>query len=214
MAGYLSNQRVALHLPPQSAPVEQRSDQRHSTVLQVAKLATLHGDQLCILRNVSAGGLRAEVYGDLAVGEPVEFELKTGRRVSGHVVWVSGSSIGVEFDRKVPILSYLAHQAIKELGYRIRAPRVQVGEPGLLRIADHEFTMEIVDASQGGMRIRTDRLLRAGGAVQIAAQGLGERGALVRWCRDGEAGLELKRRLSFHEFAAWRRQGKAAAELH
>jgi len=190
--------------PPVAPIPDQRTDARHRTVLQVAKLATVHGDQLCILRNVSAGGLEAVVYCDLAVGDPVQFELRTGRDMAGRVVWAKGSSIGVAFDRKVPILAYLTHQAIQEMGRRARPPRVRIDEQGVLRVAEREFPIGIVDASQGGMRIRTDRVLVAGGPCQIVADGLGERGALVRWCRDGEVGVQLKQPLSFHEFAQWR----------
>lgn len=193
---------------------DQRADARHRTVLQVAKLETVHGDELCILRNVSAGGLRADVYTDLAVGDPVRFELKTGRSVAGRVIWTDGSAIGVEFDRKVPILAYLAHQAIEELGRRIRAPRVQVGEKGVVRIGDREFSVDIVDASQAGMCISTDRVLFTGGACQVHADGLGQRGAVVRWCHDGEAGLQFKRPLTFQDFAAWRTRGKAVGALN
>lgn len=188
---------------------DQRADVRHRTVLQVAKLATERGDELCILRNVSAGGLRAEVYCRLSVGDRVQLELRTGRGMRGRVVWVSGSSIGVEFDRKVPILSYLAHQAMRELGRRIRAPRVRIGEPGILRVPEGDFPADIVDASQGGMRLRTDRALSAGSACRVVAEGLGERGALVRWCREGQIGLQLKRPLCFHEFAQWRTRTKS-----
>jgi hypothetical protein len=186
-----------------------RADARHRTVLQVAKLSTERGDELCILRNVSAGGLRAEVYCRLAVGDPVQLELRTGRGMAGHVVWASGSSIGVAFDRKVPILSYLAHQAMQELGRRVRPPRVRIGEPGILRLAEGDFLASIVDASQAGMCIRTDRKLSSGAPCKVVAEGLGERGALVRWCRDGEIGLQLKRPLSFREFAGWRTKVKS-----
>jgi hypothetical protein len=186
-----------------------RADQRHRTVLQVAKLATERGDELCILRNVSAGGLRAEVYCDLAVGDSIQLELRTGRGMAGQVVWTDGSSIGVAFDRKVPILSYLEHQAIQELGRRVRSPRVRIGEPGILRLPEGDSLTSIVDASQAGMRIRTDRQLSAGGACKVVTGGLGERGALVRWCRDGEVGLQLKRPLSFQEFAEWRTREKS-----
>jgi len=214
MAAHLVDRGRDAQLDPEIHLGEQRADPRHRTVLQVARLATTRGDELCILRNVSAGGLRAEVYCDLAVGEPVEFELRTGRSIAGRVVWADGASIGVEFDRKVPILAYLAHQAIEELGRRVRAPRVQIGEKGVVRVADREFAVYIVDASQAGMCIRTDRVLFAGGACQIHADGLGERGATVRWCHDGEAGLQFKRPLSFHDFAAWRTRGKAVGALN
>jgi hypothetical protein len=189
--------------------VDLRADERHRTVLQVAKLATERGDELCILRNVSAGGLRAEVYCRLAVGDPVQLELRTGRGMAGRVVWARGSSIGVAFDRKVPILSYLAHQAMQELGRRVRAPRIRIGEPGILRLPEGDSLADIVDASQAGMRIRTDRKLSAGSGCQVVAEGLGVRGGLVRWCRDGEAGLQLKRPLCFHEFAQWRTREKS-----
>ena len=197
-------------LQPESIPAlvgDRRADERHRTILQVAKLSTVQGDELCILRNLSAGGLRAEVYRELSVGEPVRFELKTGRSMTGHVAWVDGLSIGVEFDRRIPIMPYLTHQVIGELGRRIRPPRVQVREPALLRVADREFAVEIVDASQAGMRVKTDRVLYEGGACQVVAEGLGTRGVIVRWCHDGEVGLQLKQPLSFRDFAAWRTRG-------
>ena len=133
---------------------EQRSEPRHRTVLQVARLTTPRGDELCILRNVSTGGLRAQVYCNLAVGEAVGFELRTGRRISGRVIWSEGPSIGVEFDRKVPILAYLAHQTIESLGQRVRAPRVKVGENATFYVAGREFVVSIADASQAGMCTR------------------------------------------------------------
>lgn len=191
-----------------------RSEPRHRTVLQVARLATTRGDELCILRNVSTGGLRAEVYCHLAVGEPVEFELRTGRSITGRVIWANGTSIGVEFDRNVPILAYLAHQTIEALGRRVRAPRVQIGEKAAVRVADREFAVEIVDASQAGICFRTDRILLEGASCDIDADGLADHGAIVRWCRDGEAGLQFKRPLSFQEFAAWRTRGRARGVLN
>ncbi|THD34433.1 MAG: PilZ domain-containing protein [Sphingomonas sp.] len=193
---------------------DQRAELRHRTVLQVARLATARGDELCILRNVSAGGLRADIYCALAVGETVEFELRTGRRIAGRVIWAEGGSIGVKFDRKVPILAYLAHQTLGELGRRVRAPRVQLNGEATVRVTDREFAVHIADASQAGMCIKTDRLLLEGASCDINAAGLDERGAIVRWCRDGAAGLQFKRPLSFREFAAWRTRGRAPQVLN
>jgi hypothetical protein len=193
---------------------DQRADERHRTVLQVAKLATAHGDELCILRDVSAGGFQAVVYGTFAVGDRVRFELRTGRSMAGRIVWTNGSVIGVAFDRKVPILTYLAHQAIKEMGRPARPPRVKVGGHGVVCVTGREFPVGIVDASQGGMRVRTSEILTAGDACQIAAEGLGEREAVVRWCKDGEIGLQLKQPLCFREFAGWRKRKSRPVALN
>jgi hypothetical protein len=194
--------------------VEQRTGERHRTVLQVAKLTTAHGEELCILRNVSSGGLRADVYCDLTRGDAVEFELRTGRRVAGHVAWTKDNAIGVAFDHQVPILDYLAHEAVEGIGHRIRSPRIQIGAAGVISVAADESDIEIVDASQRGMRIRTDLDLPIGSDCRISAAGLDPRGGLVRWCRDGEIGLELKQPMTFAEFAQWRRRSGSRARPH
>lgn len=214
MATFLYDQTRRAQLTAGTPAGDQRADERYKTVLQVAKLETAQGDALCILRNVSAGGLQAVVYSSLAVGDPVRFQLRTGRAMTGHVVWTSGSVIGVAFDRKVPILTYLAHQAIKEMGRRARPPRVRIGESGALRVADREFSIGIVDASQAGMRIATPHVLSAGDACRIVADGLGERDAVARWCSDGQIGLELDHPLCFREFARWRTQNARKGSLN
>ena len=58
-----------------------------------------------------------------------------------------------------------------------------------------------------------DRVLFEGGACQIVADGLGERGATVRWCHDGDVGLQFKQPLQFREFAAWRTRSKTAGRI-
>lgn len=206
MAILLCDQTRKAQLTAGTPAGDQRADERHQTVLQVAKLATDRGDELCILRNVSAGGLQAVVYCQLAVGDPIRFVLRTGRSMTGRVVWTSGSTIGVAFDRKVPILTYLVHQAIEEMGREPRPPRIRLDEPAVLRIADREFPIDLVDASLTGMRIRTDEALSRDDLCRIVAGGLGEREMVTRWHRDGEAGLRFARPLGFREFALWRKQ--------
>jgi hypothetical protein len=214
MATFLYDKTRQARLTAGTPAGDQRADERHRLVLQVAKLATAQGDELCILRNVSAGGLQAVVYRSFAVGERVTFEFRTKRRMPGRVVWATGSLIGVAFDRKVPILAYLAHQAIEEMGRRVRPPRIRIGEQGILCVADRIFPVVIVDASEAGMRIGTGEILSVGETCRVAADGLGDRGAVVRWCSDGEIGLQLDQPLAFREFGRWRTWNMRPARLN
>lgn len=204
MATFTYNQTHRGQLTGGTRASEQRVDERHRTVLQVAKLATAQGEELCILRDVSGGGFQAVVYRNLAVGDVVSLELRTGRRMAGRVAWTNGSLIGAAFDQKVPILSYLAHQAFAEMGRGARPPRVRIDEPAALRVGTGVSAVDIIDASQAGMRVRSEHVLSAGNIVQIAADGLGERSASICWCRDGEVGLRFKQPLSFRDFGQWR----------
>lgn len=184
--------------------VERRGATRHATVLQIAKLSTDSCEELCILRDISSTGLRAESYYPLSVGARVSLELKTGRRVTGHVVWSDGSAFGVEFDVKVPVFAILAHQTLDELGRRVRQPRLRANTEASLFLGEEEIAVRLSDVSQAGLRIGVGRLLRIGARVEIALQGLGRRKAIVRWYRDGEAGVMFVQPMTYPEFAAWR----------
>jgi hypothetical protein len=183
---------------------ERRCNSRHATVLQIAKLSTDRCEELCILRDISPHGLRAEVYYPMNIGDRVSFELKTGRRVSGRVIWRDGKSIGVEFDSRVPVLAILAHQTLDELGYKARQPRLRTDAPAQLYIDDGAVPVRLCNVSQAGTRISVDRILRVGVRCEIALEGLGRRKAIVRWYRNGAAGVMFLQPMSYPEFAAWR----------
>src|SRR4051812_28657856 len=67
--------------PPQ--PPERRSAARHLTILRVGALVGPHGRELCLVRNISAGGLMAHVYSNHRMGERVAVELKTKQPIEG-----------------------------------------------------------------------------------------------------------------------------------
>ncbi|WP_293975706.1 PilZ domain-containing protein [Sphingomonas sp.] len=183
---------------------ERRRAARHTTVLQVARLCTERSEELCILRDISDTGLRAEVYCRLQIDEPVTFEMRTGHRVSGTVVWVRDNSIGVRFGATISVPEVLAHCSFDDRLGRIRPPRIDVAMPGLLLSGRELIDVTIRNISQAGMKIRTATSLLAGSEVTVRLAGIGQRGAKVRWYRDGEAGLQLLQGLTYPEFANWR----------
>ena len=192
---------------------ERRRNVRHATVFQVAKMTTDTSEELCILRDVSSEGLKAEVYCELAVGDRIAIDLKTGHRVQGQVAWTREQIIGMAFDAAVPMLDMLAHCSFDDRVMKIRPPRLTMNMPGILRIDDDydEIDFQLCDISQAGMKVLLSRAVRPGTTCLVKLDALEPRKAVVRWQRQGEAGILLLLPLSYGEFAAWRR---ALMRLH
>ncbi|QQV76227.1 PilZ domain-containing protein [Sphingomonas aliaeris] len=53
------------------------------------------------VRNLSTGGLMAEYAEPIALGTPVELDVRGIGWIKGSIAWVAAGRIGVSFDRKV-----------------------------------------------------------------------------------------------------------------
>jgi hypothetical protein len=58
--------------------VQRRESERHLTLLRVGALLIDGRRELCLIRNVSAGGMMIRAYSDIPVGTPLSIELKHG----------------------------------------------------------------------------------------------------------------------------------------
>lgn len=183
---------------------ERRKSQRHVTVLQVAKLVAGRCEELCIVRDISDGGLRAEIYCPLEVGESVDVQFKSGEQVRGHVIWVEDRQAGIAFDRAIAAEQLLVRRDHDAEGRPLRAPRLKVDMPGMLRVHGEQACVRVTDISLDGCKIRSDLILKPGTGCEISLPGLGFRLASIRWFRDNEAGVRLDERLRYPDFASWR----------
>ena len=71
--------------PRAPQPPERRRETRHLTILRVGALIGPNGRELCLIRNISAGGLMAHVYSHHSTGGRVAVELKSNQAVPGEV---------------------------------------------------------------------------------------------------------------------------------
>lgn len=102
------------HLPPQTfseGGVDEGASQRHEVRDSLFLTANFRVDsaremQQVRVRNLSAGGLMAELADPIAQGTPVELELRGVGRIGGRVAWQAAGRIGIAFDRMIdPILA-------------------------------------------------------------------------------------------------------------
>jgi len=189
-------------LPPSA---ERRHAPRHLTILRVGALVGEEGRELCLIRNISAGGLMAHVYSRHLSGEAVAIELKTNHQISGKVIWAEGSNIGVKFDAPIDVGEMLSSQAVLENGWRPRLPRIEVDRLATLRCGARIYGVNTRDISQGGVKIETDEPLDVGREVVLTLDKFRPVHGVVRWCAGGLAGIAFNQLIPFGELMAWLR---------
>ena len=188
-------------------PPERRQARRHITILRVGTIVVGGRRELCLIRNISAGGLMAHVYSSIKVGQPLEVELKTHQRLAGKVSWCEGSNVGIAFDEPVDVEDLLASHSELENGWRPRLPRVEVDRLGMLRTGADIYAFNTRDISQGGLKIEIDHALEVSAEVVITLERFRPLPGTVRWSQDGLAGIAFNQVIPFQELIGWLRSG-------
>jgi hypothetical protein len=192
-------------LAPQPPAAERRNAPRHLTILRVGALIGPEGRELCLIRNISGGGLMAHVYSRHVPGEAVAVELKTNQQLSGTVIWAEGSNIGIRFDAEMDVSEMLSSQAVLENGWQPRLPRIEIDRLATLRCGARIYGVNTRDISQGGVKIETDVPLEIGREVVLTLDKFRPLHGVVRWCANGLAGVAFNQLIPFADLMTWLR---------
>jgi hypothetical protein len=183
---------------------ERRQGRRHVTVLRIAKVMRTHGDELCVIRNISDGGVMAHLYAPATIDEPVVIEFKSGAQLAGRVRWARGDDAGIQFLHAIDMASFLAGEGDVATGHGgPRAPRLGVGLAAVARIGMRMHAVTICDISQGGMKIRTIPGIAVDQSLVVRVPGLPALSGTVRWCHDDYAGIAFDTPIAFAVLAHW-----------
>lgn len=186
------------------APPERRQSQRNLSVLRTAVLRTSSGEELCLVRNISAGGLMAHVYSSLQEGDPVTIEFKSEISVRGHVVWSRDRVVGIQFAQPVNVSEVLAdHRDAATGDHQPRLPRVAVRSPARLRSDGQYQPVLLCNISQGGAKLRLAKPDSLKSDVVLIANGLPRLPGTVRWRRGEYAGIAFNEVIPFADIARW-----------
>ena len=184
---------------------DRRRQPRHLTILRVGSLLIEGERELCLIRNISAGGLTAHVYSNNKPGQRVAVELRGEQPVQGKIAWVEQSNIGVTFDELIDVEEMLATQTSTLQGWQARLPRVEVDRLATLRIGARTFAVSTRDISQGGVKLETDVAFEPGQQVVFTPERFRPLKGVVRWYHDGLCGLSFNEVIPFHELMRWLR---------
>ena len=184
-------------------PVERRDGERYLTLFRVGTIMVKDRRELCLIKNISEGGMMIRPYCKLESGTAVSVELKRGEQIPGTVSWVRGDSAGISFDESIDVVELLASSME---GPRPRMPRVEVRCIASVRQGSNVYGMRAHDVSQGGLKVESTRDLDVGAEVLVTLPGLPSREAIVRW-RDGRTyGITFRRLIALAELVEWLRE--------
>lgn len=175
-----------------TAPTEaedRRRDERHVTILKVSKVVRKCGEELCVLRNLSTQGAKADVAEPYLVDENVILNLRLGESIDARVAWVSDKSIGIVFHQPIDLETVLTNLCAEE--QRTGGPRVSTLAEGRIQLGSDWHDILIENLSQKGARILSGFNLQTGTSVCLDLEGIGAIPAVVRWSDMSIAGLSF-----------------------
>jgi hypothetical protein len=183
-------------------PAERRDDNRLMAMLRVAKLIDQNGrEQLIRVRNVSAGGLMAELGHPIEVGTSVSIELSS-QKIASTVVWTREGTAGFKFDQTIDLGELLAGRKQRH-GFRPRPPRLEVNCKANIKLGDRYYTVDVHDISLGGLKVEPIEEYCLGKKVVVVVESLRPVRGEVRWFADRKAGIVFDQPLAFEELAEW-----------
>lgn len=193
--------------PTPSAPGERREGDRHMTLFRVGSLIVDGRRELCLIKNISAGGMMVRVYSPVDKDSQVQIELKCGQPISGRICWSRGDQVGMAFDEPVDVIDLLASAAN---GPRPRMPRVAVETYATVRQGARSWRVRCCDVSQGGVKIECSELFETQGDAVISLPDMAPQPGVIRWQADGYAGITFNRVLPLIELVDWLQARKNA----
>jgi hypothetical protein len=184
--------------PPR--PGDRREGDRHLTLFRVGSITIGDRRELCLIKNISAGGMMIRAYCQIAQGTALSIELKSGQPVTGSASWVNDHNVGVAFDQPIDVIEILSASAD---GPRPRMPRVEVDCIATVRDGASIFRLPVCDISQGGLKVKGDPCVEHGCDLSVSLPGLPPQPAALRWRADGHLGISFNRLIPLPALVGW-----------
>jgi hypothetical protein len=186
---------------------ERRDGERHLSLFRVGSLTLGDRRELCLIRNVSSGGMMVRAYCPIEPGTRLSVELKEGQNVAGTAAWADGSNVGITFDKPVDVVELLATSMD---GPRPRMPRVEVRCFATLRDGARVLRLWTRDISQGGVKVETRHEIASGATVVVTLPGLEPQAGTVRWQDKDCYGVTFNKLIPLRVLVAWLHQQREA----
>lgn len=194
--------------PVPDSESDRREGQRHMTLYRVGSILVEDRRELCLIKNISAGGMMIRLYCSIAEATPVTVELKSGQPVRGRIGWTREHHAGIAFDRPIDVIDILSTSMD---GPRPRMPRIETSCFATLRDGANVLRVQACDISQGGLKIRCENAVTPGSDIIVSLPGLEPQPGIACWSDSGFVGITFNRLLPLGELVTWL-QGQREAQ--
>jgi hypothetical protein len=186
--------------PAPSEESDRRDGQRVMTLYRVGSILVADRRELCLIKNISAGGMMIRLYCSISDGASVSVELKSGQSISGKISWTRDQNAGIAFDQPIDVIDILSTTMD---GPRPRMPRIETHCHAMLRDGSTVLRVQACDISQGGLKIHSEAVVSPGADVIITLPGLDPQPGIACWNDSGFTGITFNRLLPLGDLVAW-----------
>jgi hypothetical protein len=179
------------------SPEDLRSTPRFTLLIRSAKLICDSGEFLCVIRDVSASGVRLRIFHPLAPHQRFQLELATGDRFEIDRVWEAQDHAGFRFADWINVQHFIAEAS----PYPKRALRLRLDFSATITTDGGAAAATVRDLSREGARIETMVPLAIRQKVKLAADALPALTGTVCWRSNSAYGLAFQQVFTFEELA-------------
>ncbi len=170
------------------------------TLYRVGSLSIGERRELCLIKNISAGGMMVRAYCAIPEGTALAVELKCGQPITGVANWYRDPNVGISFDTPIDVIDILSTSM---QGPRPRMPRIEIDRFVTVRDGASTYRTRACDISQGGVKLRCETQIAAGSEVVVSLPDLEPQLAVVRWNEGGQMGITFNRLLPLPLLVGW-----------
>lgn len=186
--------------PAPAGEADRREGDRHMTLYRVGSILLEDRRELCLIKNISAGGMMIRLYCPIVEGTPVTVELKSGQPIHGKISWTRNHQAGIAFDQTIDVIDILSTTMD---GPRPRMPRIETNCLATLREGANVLRVQACDISQGGVKVRCETPVAPGSDVIVSLPGLEPQPGIACWNDRGFIGVNFNRLIPLGELVGW-----------
>lgn len=182
---------------PQAAADNLREAQRFALLIRTAKLVCETGEYLCVVRDISASGVRLRLFHPMPATEGLSLQLANGYTYPLEQVWHREDHAGFRFTEVINV-----HEFMEEPSKWPRRPiRLHFQIPATVIADDIANAAVIHNISRYGARIESERYLALQQKVILDIQGAARINASICWRSGKLFGLVFRQTFTFEELA-------------
>lgn len=180
---------------------ELRRDPRQTIMLRTAKVICQSGEYVCLVRDVSRGGVGLRFFHPVPDEPRIFLELANGALYPIERTWqrseAESGEAGYRFAAPVALGAFLDETS----QHPHRPVRLRLKLPVLLTANGEDCRAMLADISRCGARLVADRRLPEGAFVRCDADGLPLRFGHVAWRKQFEHGITFQQAFGLEELA-------------
>ncbi|MDE8652269.1 PilZ domain-containing protein [Novosphingobium album (ex Liu et al. 2023)] len=178
--------------------IDHRGAGRTVLLLRSAKLLTPAGQFLCLLRDVSAAGVRLRfLHAMPEFDNRVTLQTASQDQYALELVWQSQVEAGYRFSRPIDLEAFITERT----PFEHRPIRVVVSSAVVLTIGETRIPARLRDVSREGARLDIESKLALGQRLKIVGRDWPETDATVCWRLHPEHGVSFQRSVELAELA-------------